>query len=373
MLPRERFIKTISFEQPDRIPVMDFGYWRETIAAWHRQGLPADVDTTEEVEKYFGLDRGFETNMVNYWGDNGPVGLLWREYPLFSKIKIAETDSTVTYGGEIGILVESKSETIPHQEKYAVESFDEFKMKITPERFNAWDTGRITPEFESMIKRSREEGQPVGVWIDGFLAWPRELMGIENLSYMYYDDPDFIHAIQRQHVDFVKEFIKMVLTKTPIQYACFFEDMCYKNGCLISPALFKEFMAPYYRELIGFLRSKGVLKMLVDSDGNSIELTDWLVDVGVDGHYPLEINSGADPAVIRKRHPRLAMIGGIDKRQLEQGKAEIDSELSKLPPILETGGYIPALDHRAHPQIPLENYRYYIDQKRKILEKYGSR
>ena len=125
--------------------------------------------------------------------------------------------------------------------------------------------------------------------------------------------------------------------------------------------------------MIGFLRQNGIQKILVDSDGNSVELTDWLVDVGVDGHYPLEINSGAFPEVIRERHPDLALIGGIDKRQLEMGKAEIDKELEKLPPLLEKGGYIPALDHRVHPQVPLANYLYYIEKKRELLERYGTK
>ena len=111
----------------------------------------------------------------------------------------------------------------------------------------------------------------------------------------------------------------------------------------------------------------------MDSDGNSVELTDWLVDVGVDGHYPLEITAGSQPAVIRKTPSQTGVDRRDRQRQLEEGKAEIDKELSKLPPILETGGFIPALDHRVHPQVPLANYQYYVEQKRKLLEKYGSR
>jgi len=373
MTPKERFMKILSFEQPDRIPLMDFGYWKETIDLWHKQGLPKEVSSTEEVEKYFGLDRGFETNLINYWGDNGPIGILWREYPVFSKEIISETDTTVTFGGEVGLIIENKyTGSIPFQEKYPVESPEEFRKKITSKRFNARDEGRITPEFPGMLKRAKEEELPIGLWIDGFLAWPRELVGIENLAYLYYDDPDFVHAMQKQHIEFIKDYVKMALEKTTLDYACVFEDMCYKNGCLISPQTFNDFMKPYYLEMIDFLHQQGIKKILVDSDGNSVQLTDWLVDVGVDGHYPLEINSGALPEVIRERHPNLVLIGGVDKRQLEMGKGEIDKELDKLPPLLEKGGFIPALDHRVHPQVPMANYQYYLERKRKILEKYGA-
>ena len=363
-------MKTISFESVDRIPMMDFGYWRMTIDNWHKQGLPVEVDTTEDVEKYFGLDRGFETNLVNYWGDNGQVGIEWGIWPPWSKEKISETETTITYTGEIGIITESKNAgSIPHQVKYAVENMDDYLRMVVP-RMDAWDPARVQPSFAGMMQRSREQGQAVGTWIDGFYAWPRILMGPENLLYMFYDEPAMLHRIAADHAAYIKQWIDMVLTHTRLDYACFFEDMAYKQGCFISDEMFDEFMMPYYLNVISYMRSKGIQKILVDSDGNSVKLTDKLVEAGADGHYPLEINSGAYPEVIRARHPKLALIGGVDKLTLARDRAAIDKELNKLPPLLEKGGYIPALDHRVQPDVSMANYQYYVEKKRGILEKY---
>lgn len=372
MTPGERFMRCISFEKVDRIPVMDFGYWRETIDAWHSQGLPKSVDTTEEVEIYFGCDRGFETNLVNYWGDDGPIGIEWGIWPPWEQHIIDEDAETITYGGEVGIIIEHKnSGSIPHQTKYPVETINDFERLVVP-RMDPHDPTRITPEFWKMIKTGKEEGQAIGAWIDGFFAWPRILMGPENTLLCYYDDPDFMHLIQRHHLQFVKEWIDVVLSHTRLDYCCFFEDMAYNHGSFISPATFDEFMMPYYHDLVEFLRSKGVKKILIDSDGNSVELTDKLVEAGADGHYPLEINSGSHPELIQKRHPKLALIGGIDKRVLSQDRAAIDKELAKLPPLLEHGGFIPALDHRVQPDVPMSHYQYYVEKKKEILLKYGS-
>jgi uroporphyrinogen decarboxylase len=370
MTPGERFLKAISFESVDRIPMMDFGYWRETIDNWHKQGLPDYVNSTEEVEAYFGLDRGFETNLINYWGDNGPVGIMWGIWPEWTKVKVQETDEVIVYEGEIGRIVESKtSGSIPAHERSPIETMADFERLVVP-RMNAWDPTRVTPALEGMIARGKEQGQAIGTWIDGFYAWPRILMGPTNLLYAFYDDPDLLHAIQREHTKYIKQWIDMVLTHTKIDYVYFFEDMAYNNGSFISDETFDEFMMPYYHEVVGYMRSKGIQKMLVDSDGNTVKLTDKFVEAGMDCHSPLEINSGSQPAVIRKRHPKLALIGGVDKLTLAGTRADIDLELAKLPPILEKGGYIPALDHRVQPDVPMANYQYYIDQKRKILEKY---
>lgn len=370
LTPGERFMRCISFESVDRIPVMDFGYWKETIAEWHQQGLPADVRTTEEVEAYFGIDRGFETNLVNYWGDDGKVGIEWGIWPEWKKELIEETADNYIYGGECGMIIESKtSGSIPFQSKCPVETMEDFITKVPP-RMDPLDPTRIRPGFDEMLQRGKKQQQAVGVWIDGYFAWPRILMGPENLMIAFYEDPELLHEIQRHHTKFVKQWIDMVLTKTKLDYACFFEDMCYNHGCMISPQTFDEFMMPYYLELIDFLHSRGIKKVLTDSDGDTVAFSDKLVEAGVDGHYPLEINSHAYPEEIRKRNPKLALIGGINKLVLSLDRSDIDKELSKLPPLLEQGGYIPALDHRCQPGVPMANYQYYIEQKRKILEKY---
>ena len=56
MTTRERFNKVLHWQKPDRVPNMDFGYWEQTLVAWHQQGLPPEVDSNVKAEKYFGLE-----------------------------------------------------------------------------------------------------------------------------------------------------------------------------------------------------------------------------------------------------------------------------------------------------------------------------
>lgn len=60
------------------------------------------------------------------------------------------------------------------------------------------------------------------------------------------------------------------------------------------------------------------------------------------------------------------MMGGFDKHILARGKAEIEAEVLRLTPLVEEGGYIPFCDHRVPPDVPLENYLFYLEYARHI-------
>ena len=93
------------------------------------------------------------------------------------------------------------------------------------------------------------------------------------------------------------------------------------------------------------------------------------MDVGVDCLWPLEQASGMDPVRLRKEYGKdLKLSGGIDKRELSKDKKAIETELTtKIPPLMESGGYIPTLDHAFPPDISYENFLYYLELKKKLI------
>jgi uroporphyrinogen decarboxylase len=126
---------------------------------------------------------------------------------------------------------------------------------------------------------------------------------------------------------------------------------------------------PYYKKLTEFLKSRGIKNVWVDTDGDCRKLIPLFLECGVTGLSPMEVQSGMDIVEVGKQFPDLQIFGGIDKRAPARGKLEIDSELSsKLPFMLERGGYIPYLDHLIPPDVPWEGFKYY----RKKLNRYIS-
>lgn len=54
------------------------------------------------------------------------------------------------------------------------------------------------------------------------------------------------------------------------------------------------------------------------------------------------------------------MLGGYDKMVMPLGEAAMRAEFERLLPAMQSGGYIPSVDHQTPPGVSLDNYRIYI-------------
>ncbi len=153
---------------------------------------------------------------------------------------------------------------------------------------------------------------------------------------------------------------------TPDAYVLW-EDMCYKNGPLISPGMFRSFMLPRYKQLTGYIRSKGVGHIFLDSDGDCRALIPLWLEGGVTGIVPCEVQAGMDVYKLRQEYGReLLLIGGVDKKALAAGKETIDMEIKKISRTIESGGYVPFFDHGLPHDVSYENIVYFMNELKRI-------
>ncbi len=61
---------------------------------------------------------------------------------------------------------------------------------------------------------------------------------------------------------------------------------------------------------------------------------------------------------------------GIDKRVFLQDNAGIKAELGSRLPFILDGGYLPSVDHSVPPDIPFQNYMYYLELCHAGCERY---
>ncbi len=100
---------------------------------------------------------------------------------------------------------------------------------------------------------------------------------------------------------------------------------------------------------------------------------DLFVEGGVNAFCPIEVAAGMDPLVLRERFGRrLVLWGGVDKRELSKDIAAVEREvMSKVPQMLQSGGYIPSVDHSVPPDVPFKNYAHYVKLLRELGEEYS--
>jgi hypothetical protein len=384
MNSRERFLATMAFEPIDRPLYWESGYWAETLRKWYRQGLPRgngipdDLPAGEtvrgellgpvpgevlEVDVHLHLD--FDTGLVRIPVNN----FLW---PEFEPAVLEDHTDWILCRDKWGIITRLSKDQIslPSFVRGPVESYEDFE-RLAAERLRPDLEGRLPDEWFSFLEEARNRDFPLAIGgKHGFFGTPRFLLGDVNLLFAFYDKPDLIKAINARLTDFWIALYEQVLAEVQPDLALIWEDMCYKNGSLISPAMFEEFMLPYYRKLTGFFYDHGIRVILVDTDGDCRSLIPLFIKGGVTGLYPLEVTGGMDVVAIGAEYPSLQLIGGLDKQAIARGLEAIDQELeSKIPPLMRRGGYIPCADHLIHPGVSWDDFLYYRSKIASLVEK----
>jgi len=354
----ERFQATMSYGERERAPFHEFFWptWPETVERWAAEG-GYDPATTD-----FGCDRWV---VESSW---------FMPHPPFGRTVLAEDAEYVTYVDAQGIVLRefkrNPLSSMPQFIRFPVRTREDFR-RFWKERMRPDLRERIGDDWRERLRARRCRDYVLVVLADrwgGFFGALRNLVGLEGLCTLFYDDPAFVEEMMDADAEFLIAMLSQMLGETSIDVFGFWEDMAYNAGPLIAPAMVRKFMLPRYRRVIEFGRSRGVRYFALDSDGRVDSLIPVWMDAGIDILYPFEVQAGMDVGAVRKNFGRdLRMWGGVDKRALALGTGQIDREIRRHKPLIDDGGFVPMLDHSAPPDIPYRNYCYFMEQLRRIL------
>jgi hypothetical protein len=392
MTNRERFKGIARFQRPGDLFTVDMT-WPETLSNWVQQGAPKqimvpDPDLWLQVygnkffRKYFqhGNKQGVDKVLSGYRSSNSidlGHGIITMDgsplIPGYEGKILAEDERTITYIGGNGqkAKVVKKMFTMPMFLDWPVKdraSWKEFKKRLDPN-----NPARFPSNWDAYVKELNSSTDPVVLDIGAMFGFVREWVGNENVLYMFHDDPALIEEMMEHILYFETEIIKRVIKDIKVDEADFLEDIAYKSGPFISPAMVRKFILPRWKKICDLLRSNGVDIIFVDSDGHIEQLIPIWLEAGINFIWPLEQAAGNDAVAFRKKYGKnLILSGAIDKRALIKGKEAIKTEvMSKVPFLLKDGGYFPTIDHAVPPDVTFENYCYYINTLREVagLEK----
>jgi uroporphyrinogen decarboxylase len=355
---RERFLRLMRGQAVDRAPFFPcFGPWPQTLARWHSEGLSEGADYREVV--------GFDGDLRHRLPINAFL------CPQFERRVLAQSGDVSLVRDRRGVVRRERNDG------YALEFVshpvtDRESWKRIVWRLQPNTEQRFPDDWAAFCRAHAERRDPsyAGDLPVGFYGGPRELLGFRRLTYLYYDDPAFLEGILDTLCDLWIAVYQRAFGDARPDFFFVWEDMCYKGGPLISPGLFRRFLLPRYKRLTGAVRESGVDLIMVDSDGDPRALIPLWREGGVNILFPLETQMGLDICELRRQHPTLGMIGGINKYALALGRDAIDEELRKVPSMLESGRYLPAVDHSVPPDVSWDDYRYFCERLRELIERY---
>lgn len=230
----------------------------------------------------------------------------------------------------------------------------------TPERWKGRD------ELLTQARAAQTEGIVIRQKSIGGFMYLRSLMGPEDLLYKFIDEPELIHRCMELWFNLADAVIADDQKYVDLDEIFLAEDICYNHGPLISPDMIREFLFPYYQQLLANAKARQRDKsrkiyFQLDTDGDCRPVIPlYKKELGMDILSPLEIASGSDPLEIAAAWPDLRINGGFDKRILAQGRDAIAREVDRIMPVLTArGGYYPTCDHGVPEEVRFEDYVYF--------------
>jgi uroporphyrinogen decarboxylase len=357
MTDRERFNRQMHYEPVDRCFNMEFGYWDENFKEWPLF-VENGITHNGEADVFFSFDRL-----------GGVGGNTWLS-PFYEEKVVEETETTRIVMNSEGLLAEvprDGHDTIPHFIKASIVTPDDWK-KVKEKRFRRDDPARKVDVEAIKAQHPPSRDYALGVDCGSMIGKIRSMLTFEGLAYACYDYPDMVEDMVETACVLVEDFLDKVLGEIDFDFATGWEDICFKNGPIVSLDFFTRVVVPRYKRLGDRLHAHGIDLWYTDCDGDVRPLLPGFLEAGINCLFPFEVNGCAHPAELLNEFGKdLRIMGGVDKIELGKGKKAIKAYLDTLVPLVERGGYIPFCDHRCPPNVDPDDYLYYLDLKEEML------
>jgi len=365
MNDRERYLETLLFGKPDRIPFSPGGPRESTLKAWHEQGLPEGANWLHYVMERIGLEPP----------SHGPRPGVWIRHtmiPEFEEKVLEEKENSLIVQDWKGNICEISKRYDVSYLRYAKDFVTRRWIKCPVESWADWeamqarydpdDPARVPENLPELARQLKDRDYPIGIGLHGPFWQLREWLGFEGLCMLFLDDPALVKDMVRFWTDYISRLLLRVLPYVAVDYVHISEDMAYKEKPMISPEMTREFLQPCYLRWHELLQEYGVPLFDVDSDGYVGTLIPVWIESGINVCDPMEVAAGNDIQVYRRQFgTQMAFQGGVDKRAIAKGGAALRAEMERIAPVVKSGGYIPGCDHGVPPDISLANFIEYCD------------
>lgn len=380
MTNRERAMAVLNYGKYDRLPVVHFGFWRETLEKWAAEGhiLPEEAKSWGDgnpTDAVISQKLGFDFNWYSTFSPGCGVRpafkhQILKEFPDGTRHELNGNGVVVVTKPDAGSIPAEIEHTL--KDRASWEEHYKHRLQWSPDRV----TGSRVRVNDKMIRfdqggldflKANVRDYTYGLHCGSLYGDIRNILGVEGSCYLQVDDEPLFDEIIQTVGDLCYQNVKFTLESgAKFDFAHFWEDICFKNGPLIAPAVFEEKVGPQYKRITDLLRQYGITIVSLDCDGLIDSLIPTWLSNGVNTMFPIEVGTwDANIKPWREKFGReLRGVGGMNKTVFAHDRAAVKAEVEKLKTLVELGGYIPCPDHRIAPDAEWDLVRYYTDLMR---------
>lgn len=362
MTSRERVLKAINHEEPDRVPV-DLG--GVSLTSLHK-------NCYENLVEYLGLDSNVEF-------------LSWRGHIVRPPEEVLKEFEVDTRSADLSIEAEQNFGepliddwgvrwVLPEGgDNYIAKDFPLSKKKNPPVKavnnFD-WPNPEVmlpSPDLNELRKRARSLRENTDKVImaklpTGIVHTAQFVRGFKEFLTDMIRNPSFAHALLEKITEMWIEAATQIINKVGdlVDIVAWPDDIGTQDKLMMSPRLYRDFIKPRHEKMVSSVKEKANVAVFYHTDGNVYSVLEDFVEIGIDILNPLQTsaNDMSPKKVKDKIGDELTFWGGIDthhvlpKKSTEEVKEEVKKKIDILAP---GGGYVVASVHNIQPDVPPQN------------------
>jgi uroporphyrinogen decarboxylase len=179
--------------------------------------------------------------------------------------------------------------------------------------------------------------------------------------------PEVLHEEARRKTDVALAKFEELAEAEP-DFIHVVNDIAFNAGPFIAPDRIRELIIPYLAEQVAHLRSLGIIPF-IHTDGNTMSFLDDYLGTGAACYQSVDPQAGMDLAEVKERaQGKMALMGNVQCSLLQEGPPEAIRQSARycLEHGSPGGGYIFGTSNTIFPGMPLANYEYMLEVYREF-------
>lgn len=205
-------------------------------------------------------------------------------------------------------------------------------------------------------------------FVDGTFGIPSGRDMMDHVVWLFEHEEEALEEAERRVESAIKTGLQLIEGGAEIIFMC--ADYCFNTGPFLSPPMFRKFVTPFLKKQIAAFKKAGAFTVK-HTDGNIMPILDQLLECEPDALHSIDPQANVDIKKVREIvGNRVTLMGNVKCSAIHAGSREEIKE-SALYCLryggVATGSYVYCSSNCIFKGVPIENYRYMLE----LRERFG--